>query len=116
MMTKTRKEQLTLKVHQVFQLLLKHPAGLPTKDLWEELERLSDGNGNGSSPSFDELSFYCVAPIKAGWLEVERNNWTVSDAGRSAFETYNDPHQLMNAAAKQSTQGWLATQFPRAYS
>lgn len=120
-MTKTKKEQLTLKVHQVFQLLLQHPTGLPTKDLWAELERLShleqNGNGNGNhGPSFDELSFFCVGPIKAGWLAVERNNWTISDAGKSAFETYRDPQQLMNAAAKQSTQGWLATQFPRAYS
>jgi hypothetical protein len=117
-MTKTRKEQLTRKVHQVFQLLLAHPTGLPTKDLWAEIERLShvEENGNGAATSFDEFSFYCVAPIKAGWLAVERNNWTISAAGRSAFETYNDPHQLMNAAAKQSTQGWLATEFPRAYS
>lgn len=119
-MTKSKKEQLTLKVHQVFQLLLDHPQGLPTKDLWAALEQLTraeqDGNGNGYRLSFDDLSFYCVAPIKAGWLAVERNNWSVSEAGKSAFETYNDPYQLMNAAAKQSTQGWLATQFPGAYS
>ena len=39
-MTKSKKEQLTLKVHQVFQLLLDHPQGLPTKDLWSALEEL----------------------------------------------------------------------------
>src|ERR1044072_7950616 len=115
-MTKSKKEQLTLKVHQVFQLLLDHPDGLPTKDLWAALEQRAhaeqNGNGNGYRLSFDDFSFYCVAPIKAGWLQVDRNNWSVSEAGKSAFETYNDPQQLMNAAAKQSTQGWLATQFP----
>jgi hypothetical protein len=118
-MTTTKRQQLTLKVHQLFQLLLQHPVGLSTKDMWSQL---TNGNGaggngtNGASPSFEEFSFFCVGAIKAGWLVVERNQWTLSDAGISAYETFPDPQRLMTEAGKLSTQGWLATRFPWAYS
>jgi hypothetical protein len=122
-MTKSKRHQLTLRVHRLFQILLQHPDGLSTKDLWSQLERNHDtgtgsnGNGtNGSSPSFEEFSFFCVGPIKAGWLLVERNMWSLSTAGRSAYESYRDPQQLMTEAGKCSTQGWLATRFPQTYS
>ena len=85
-------------------------------ELFHHAENGSNGNGaNGSSPSFEEFSFFCVGPIKAGWLVVERNHWTLSITGRNAYKTYNDPHQLMTEAAKQSMQGWLATRFPWTY-
>src|SRR6185369_12109794 len=125
-MTKFKRQQLTLKVHQMFQLLLQHPGGLSTKDLWSQLQQTphagngngnGDGNGaNGASLSFEELSFFCVGPIKAGWLIVERNHWTISPEGKKAFASYNSPQQLIAEAGKRSTQGWLATQFPGAYS
>jgi hypothetical protein len=125
-MTKTKRRQQTLRVHQLFQILEQHPEGLSTRDMWSQLELLhhaepgSKGNGNGngangSSSSFEEFSFFCVGPIKAGWLIVERNHWSLSVAGRNAYETYNDPQQLMTEAARQSMQGWLATQFPWTY-
>jgi hypothetical protein len=122
-MTKSKRRQLTLKVHQMFQLLLQHPGGLSTKDLWSQLQQTQhagngngNGNGNGASPSFEELSFFCVGPIKAGWLVVERNQWTVSPEGKKAFAGYSSPQQLIAEAGKRSTHGWLATQFPGAYS
>ncbi|HEY8185410.1 MAG TPA: hypothetical protein VIF64_05050, partial [Pyrinomonadaceae bacterium] len=121
-MTTTKREQLTIKVHQLFQILLQHPGGLSTSDLWSQLERIdhpderSNGNGaNGKSLSFEDFSFSCVAPIKAGWLVVERNHWNLSNEGKSAYENYSDPHQLMIEAGKRSTQGWLATRFPWTY-
>jgi hypothetical protein len=112
-MTKTKRCQQTLRVHQLFRILGQHPEGLSTKDMWSQLELLhhaensSNGNGaKGSSSSFEEFSFFCVGPIKAGWLVVERNRWTLSITGRNAFQTYDDPHQLMTEAAKQSMQGY----------
>lgn len=101
---------------------MQHPGGLSTKNLWSQLELVhqaengSNGNGaSGSSFSFEEFSFFCVGPIKAGWLVVERNLWTLSTAGRNAYKTHTDPHRLMTEAARQSTQGWLATRFPWTY-
>ncbi|HEY6230098.1 MAG TPA: hypothetical protein VIW64_02430 [Pyrinomonadaceae bacterium] len=122
-MTKSKRQQLTLKVHQMFSLLLEHPGGLSTKELWTQLQTPHPGNGNGNgngetgaSLSFEELSFFCVGPIKAGWLLVERNHWTVSSEGQKAFVSYSSPRQFIAEAGKRSTQGWLATQFPGAYS
>lgn len=119
-MNKTKRRQLTARVHELFQLLLQHPGGLSTKDMWSQLElshRAGNGNGaNGSSPSFEEFSFFCVGPIKAGWLLVERNHWTVSSEGKEAYENHPDAQQFITQAGKRSTQGWLATHLPGAYS
>ena len=119
-MKKTKRRQLTARVHELFQLLLQHPGGLSTKDMWSQLElshHAGNGNGaNGLSPSFEEFSFFCVGPIKAGWLVVERNHWTVSAEGKVAYENYRDAQQFITEAGKRSTQGWLATHLPGAYS
>ena len=122
-MRTTNKQQLAAEVQRIFQILLQQPGGLTTSDLWLQLERFhskeNGTNGNGASaltPSFEELSFFCVGPIKAGWLVVERNLWTLSPAGRNAYENYGHPLQLMTEAGKLSAQGWLSVHFPRAYS
>jgi hypothetical protein len=130
-MTKTKRRQLTAKVHELFQLLLEHPEGLSTKDMWSRLEPAHNGNGgngNGANgqnsanglkvagPSFEEFSFFCVGAIKAGWLVVERNHWSVSSEGKEAYENYGDAEQFITEAGKRSTQGWLATRLPGAYS
>lgn len=107
----------------MFQLLLQHPGGLSTSDMWRQLELSQhaehgpNGNGaNGSTPSFEEFSFFCVGPIKAGWLVVERNHWTVSSEGKEAYENYGDAQRFITEAGKRSTQGWLATRLPWAYA
>src|SRR6185295_8993688 len=113
-MTKTKRRQLTAKVHELFQLLLEHPEGLSTKDMWSQLEAAHDGNGangnsangqngaNGFTPSFEEFSFFCVGAIKAGWLVVERNHWSVSSEGKEAYENYGDAEQFITEAGKRS--------------
>ncbi|MGH9932731.1 MAG: hypothetical protein ACREA9_26305 [Pyrinomonadaceae bacterium] len=122
-MTKTKRRHLTARVHQLFQLLLQHPGGLSTSDMRRQLELSQhaengpNGNSaNGSTPSFEEFSFFCVGPIKAGWLVVERNHWTVSSEGKEAYENYGDAQRFITEAGKRSTQGWLATRLPWAYA
>ncbi len=107
-------------VQRVLGVLVNHPEGLSSKALWEQLAVPQQGNGNGGSattvPSFEELSFACIGPIKAGWLQVSGNRWIISDEGKHAYHQYADPRQLMLEAGKRSTQGWLAVHFPRAYA
>lgn len=117
----TKRQHLVANVQRVFQILVEHPDGLSSKDLWEQLAAHHSTNGgnhnsNGDSPSFEELSFSCVGPIKAGWLVVERNHWVLSTEGKRAYENYGDPQQLMTESGKRSPQGWLAVHLPRAYS
>ncbi len=109
-------------MQRIFQILVQHPGGLTTSDLWNQLELFhpaengTNGNGSSRAPSFEELSFFCVGPIKAGWLVVERNLWRLTPAGRDAYEKYSDPLQLVTQAGKRTTQGWLAVHLPAAYS
>lgn len=115
------RRHLVKNVHRVFGLLLNYPDGLASKDLWQQLaDSHPNGNGNGHShasvPSFEDLSFACIGPIKAGWLQVAGNRWCLSESGRDAYRAYADPQQLMLEAGKRSKQGWLAVHFPRAYA
>src|ERR671912_611425 len=124
-MTTTKRQHLVEHVQRIFKILLEHPEGLPSKGLWEQLALSAEsGNGNGNAgkskhngvPSFEELSFACVGPIKAGWLTVAGNCWVLTAQGKQAYENFPSPQQLMREAGKKSAQGWLAINFPRAYS
>jgi hypothetical protein len=117
-----KRRHLVENVQRVFQILLQHPDGLSAKELWEQLKTSQQStNGgehssNGNNLSFDDLSFSCLGPIKAGWLVVERNHWMLSTSGKRAYEDYGDPRRLLTEAGKRSKQGWLAIHLPRAYS
>ena len=108
-------------VHKLFELLRHYPEGASTRDIWEQLvpfiQSLPRAQGDpASKPTFEDVSFYFVAPIKAGWLVYSKNNWSLTDEGRWAFDTFKQPDELMSEAGKRSTQGWVASRFPRAYS
>src|SRR5689334_14883860 len=108
-------------VHKVFELLRQYPEGASTRDIWEQLvpfiQSLPRAQADPESkPTFEDVSFYFVAPIKAGWLVYSKNNWSLTDEGRRAFDTFKQPDELMSEAGKHSTQGWVASRFPRVYS
>lgn len=124
-MATTKRQHLVEHVQRVFKILQDYPEGLSSKSLWVQLALSAEsGNGNGNAsnnphngvPPFEELSFACVGPIKAGWLMVVGNRWLLTEEGKKAYETFGNPRQLMLEAGKKSTQGWLAVNFPRAYS
>lgn len=116
----TKRRHLIANVQRVFGVLVNHPEGLSGKALWEQLavSQLGsrDGNSQNNVPSFEELSFACIGPIKAGWLQITGNRWILSDEGKHAYEQFTDPKQLLTEAGKRSAQGWLAVHFPRAYA
>src|SRR5438128_10806021 len=108
----SKKQKLAMTVQRVFQILAQHPRGLSSNELWDELtsaHHLSNSNGNGNSvlSSFENFTFSCVGPIKAGWLSAERNHWMLTTEGKKAFESYTDAEQLLAEAGKRSSQGWL---------
>lgn len=120
-MTTTKRKHLVENVQRIFKILRDHPDGLSGKGLWEQLALLAaSGNGKGNShgevPSFEELSYACVGPIKAGWLVIAGSRWVLSEEGKKAYENYGDSQQLMIEAGRRSPQGWLAVHFPDAYS
>src|SRR6266576_3702079 len=101
-MRMSNKQELAMTVQRVFKILAQHPRGLSSNDLWDELTdslHPSNGNGNGNAngngalSSFENFTFSCVGPIKAGWLLAERNHWTLTDEGKKAFGDYADAQQ-----------------------
>ncbi len=117
----SNKQKVALTVQRVFQILAQHPQGLSSNDLWDELNNslhASNGNGNGKGllSSFENFTFSCVGPIKAGWLSAERNHWTLTEEGKKAFANYAEAQQLVDEAGKLSSQGWLAVHFPATYA
>ena len=117
----SKKQKLAMTVQRVFQILAQHPRGLSSNELWDALTFSHDslngtGNGNGALSSFENFTFSCVGPIKAGWLSAERNYWTLTAEGKKAFEKYTDAQQLLAEAGKRSSQGWLAVHFPATYT
>jgi hypothetical protein len=109
-------------IHEIFGMLMEHPEGLSTRDIWERLkiwqaqEFGSNGNKNQILPSFEQASFRCVAPIRAGWLQIDHHHWSLSEEGKKAYHQYSDPVELMNQAARYSVRGWLSVHLPRSYS
>jgi hypothetical protein len=118
-MATTRKLRLANGVQCVFEILKIHPEGLTTRELQQQLAEMEESAPDSAvlrDLSFDDLSFSCVGPIKAGWLTIDRDRWRLSETGRKAYEDYKDPSQFMSEAGKLSFQGRLAVTFPALYA
>src|SRR6185295_20317813 len=98
-------------IHEIFGMLMEHPEGLSTRDIWERLkiwqaqEFGTNGNKKQILPSFEQASFRCVAPIRAGWLQIDHHHWSLSEEGKRAYHQYSNPVELMNQAARYSVRG-----------
>jgi hypothetical protein len=117
MVTGEKRRTATI-IQSIFGMLVDHPEGLLTPQILEGLERLEgdDGRQSRTLPSWEQTSFRCVAPIRAGWLSIDRHHWTLSEKGREAYRRFQDPEQLMIEAGRLSARGWLSVHFPRSYS
>ncbi|HXD33624.1 MAG TPA: hypothetical protein VN643_21050 [Pyrinomonadaceae bacterium] len=102
-------------VRKVFALLLEHPEGLPIRAILDHVAANDDELSERPIERFEEVMRGCVAPIKAGWLLDGRQRISVSEAGKEAFELYQDPAEFIREAARRSTRGWLSVNFPKQY-
>ena len=118
-MATTRKLRLANGVQCVFEILKTHPEGLTTRELQQQLAEMEESSPDSAvlqDLSFEDLSFSCVGPIKAGWLTIDRDRWRLSETGKKAFDEFKDPSQFMSEAGKLSFQGRLAVTFPSLYA
>lgn len=112
MLQKKRKDTGIL-VRGLFEILLDHPDGLPIDAaLKTSVARVSDKQDQRLS---EQLLRGCVAPIKAGWLQVNGNGFKLSPAGKQAFQQYNDPEDFLVRAGNHSVRGWISVHFPEYY-
>ncbi len=96
-------------LRKVFEILLDHPDGLRAGAviaLLVETMELSEFE-RGSYPDTPNrlrvdkiVRFTTINFTKAGWLRKEKGTWTLTDAGRKAYESYGDPHQFESEAEK----------------
>lgn len=102
----------------VFKLLLASPDGLPGRVV---LDRMQDEvpfteYENGHYPSNPNekrgviaTRFWTVNCVKAGWLHKARTAWTVTDAGRVAYERLTDPGDFARESSRRY-QEWKKEQ------
>ena len=94
-------------VRKVFEILLAHPEGLPAKQvLAAAADQLtlspfeaSDYPNHPGIRRFEKIvRFSTISFVKAGWLAKTKGTWVVTDEGRAAYETHQDPAEFMRAA------------------
>jgi restriction system protein len=105
-------------VRGVFKLLLPHPEGLPAKLILEKLVETVPPNEfeKTTYPRRPDVRRYekivrfsTIGPVKAGWLVKNKGLWTLTDAGRRAYERFVDPEEFMREAARLYRK-WAAEQ------
>ena len=57
-----------------------------------------------------------IAPLRAGWLTADEDEWRVTQEGRVAYYRFRNPEEFLFAAGELSNQAWLAVRFPGFYS
>lgn len=90
-------------VRGVFQILLKHPDGLPAKDVLQQMEQLVPPTEFERSiypkhPNVRRyekiIRFSTIAAVKGGWLIKDKGLWSLTSEGRDAFEKFKDPEKF----------------------
>lgn len=96
-------------VRKVFDVLLRHPEGLPARTVLQTMSeelRLTDFE-KSSYPSrpnvrrFEKIvRFSTIAAVKAGWMTKNKGLWAITDEGRKAYENFRGPADFMREAAR----------------
>ena len=119
--TRQRRSELTAKM---LETLFQHPDGLSFTDLLGHIEKSVSLNAEERIAHSLQPSLRCfeeavwtgtIAPAKAGWLRSDRDQLSLTTAGRRAFTEISDPLVLIEKAASHSLRGWLSVHTPRAY-
>ena len=94
-------------IRKVFDILLKHPDGLPAKEVLEQVEKsitLTDFE-RSTYPNrpdvrrFEKIvRFGTIAFVKAGWLLKNKGRWSISEEGKGAYNQLQDPEKFKREA------------------
>lgn len=103
-------------VRAAFEVLWDKPEGMAAKDVLGQLPsklELSDFELGSypsapQSPRYHKITrFATIATVKAGWIEKRKGIWRLTDAGRAALTTHEDPEKFFREAY-QLYQEWRA--------
>jgi len=117
-MAETTRKRLGELVRAVFNVLVQHPEGMRAKDLLAEVEKTitlteyekSDYPKHPGIRRFEKtVRFATIAPVKAGWLVKSKGRWILTEDGKKALETYQNPEAFAQKAAELYSQ-WKRAQ------
>lgn len=104
----TRKRSGEL-IRKLFEILMRNPDGVPASEALDMLSKETEltefeKSYYPKSPDvrrFEKIvRFSTIGPVKAGWMQKNKGQWTITDEGRAAYNKYEDPADFMRKAAK----------------
>lgn len=104
----TRKRSGEL-IRKLFEILMRNPDGVPASKALDMLSKemeLTDFEKSfyPQRPDvrrFEKIvRFSTIGPVKAGWMQKNKGQWTITEEGRLAYDKYKDPADFMRQAAK----------------
>ena len=99
--TRQRQGQL---VRKAFEILLRHPDGLPARDVIAQVEKELGATpfeqttypNNPKARRFEKiLRFSTIGAVKAGWLLKQKGTWMLTEEGQQAYEDFPGPEEFM---------------------
>jgi len=97
-------------IRGVFKILIDNPEGLPGRVVMERLQQLIpfseyELGHYPSNPTENRgviaTRFWTVNCVKAGWMHKSKTAWTITDAGRTAYEKITDPGEFARESSRQ---------------
>jgi len=102
--TKARTGEL---IRTLFGILIAHGEPMRASDALKALERAvtltpyEAGDYESGGRRFERIvRFGTVSAVKAGWLVKQKGHWSVTDDGRSAYESIRNPEAFQRQAVK----------------
>ncbi|SRR6266851_1881298 len=102
-------------LRKLFEILIARPEGMQARDALEALVRSVEltpyeaGNFANGARRFERIvRFATIDAVKAGWLVKTKGRWSVTEAGRAAFNSIRDPEGFYKEAVHLYHQ-WKAS-------
>lgn len=99
--TSERKGEL---IRGVFKILKEEPEGLPAREVLRRMESVVpptafENTDYESTPGVRRyekmIRFATIGPVKAGWLEKNKGEWSLTSEGVEAYNTYTEPAEFI---------------------
>jgi len=96
-------------VRKAFEILSRHPEGLPARDIIGRVERGLGATAfeqsfypkNPRARRFDKiLRFSTIPAVKAGWMVKEKGRWVLTETGRRAYAQFKTPAEFMRESIR----------------
>lgn len=95
-------------IRKLFEILMSHPEGLQAGDALNRLAAATKMTPyeagiyeSSGKPRFEKIiRFATIDCAKAGWLLKNKGIWSVTDAGKKAFNEFHDPERFYREAIR----------------